>query len=99
MHSDAEFSIDQSVLADVKLCKAGNSSASSIKDECRDVVCGNNLIDPIRECNMVPNMAIEFTDIKKEGESTSVADQTSDDKFIHESEDAEKPPSINIDER
>ncbi|XP_055809631.1 uncharacterized protein LOC129879916 [Solanum dulcamara] len=99
VHSDAEFSIDQSVLADVKLCKAGNSSASSIKDECRDVVCGNNLNDPIRECKMVPNMAIEFTDIEKEGESTSVADQISDDKFIHESEDAEKPPSINIDER
>ncbi|KAK4376398.1 hypothetical protein RND71_002694 [Anisodus tanguticus] len=97
-HSDAEFSIDQSVLADVKLCKAGNSSASSIKDECHDVVCGNTLNDPIHDCKMVPNMAIEFTDIKKEGES-SVADQTSDEKFIHESEDAEKPLSINIDER
>ncbi|XP_069153870.1 intracellular protein transport protein USO1 isoform X6 [Solanum lycopersicum] len=98
VHSDAEFSIDQSVLADVKLCKAGNSSASSIKDECRDVVCGSTLNDPIRECKMVPDMATEFSDIKKEGES-SVADQTSDDKFIHESVDAEKPPSISIDER
>ncbi|XP_049356915.1 uncharacterized protein LOC125821539 [Solanum verrucosum] len=96
--SDAEFSIDQSVLADVELCKAGNFSASSIKDECRDVVCGNTLNDPIRECKMVPDMAIELTDIKKEGES-SVADQTSDDKFIHESVDAEKSPSISIDER
>lgn len=98
VHSDAEFSIDQSVLADVKLCKAGNSSASSIKDECHDVVCGSTLNDPIRECKMVPDMATEFSDIKKEGES-SVADQTSDDKFIHESVDAEKPPSISIDER
>ncbi|XP_027772749.1 reticulocyte-binding protein 2 homolog a isoform X5 [Solanum pennellii] len=98
VHSDAEFSIDQSVLADVKLCKAGNSSASSIKDECRDVVCGSTLNDPIRECKMVPDMATEFSDIKKEGES-SVADQTSDDKFIHESVDAEKQPSISIDER
>ncbi|XP_015162773.1 uncharacterized protein [Solanum tuberosum] len=97
-HSDAEFSIDQSVLADVELCKAGNFSASSIKDECCDVVCGNTLNDPIRECKMVPDMAIELTDIKKEGES-SVADQTSDDKFIHESVDAEKSPSISIDER
>lgn len=82
----------------MKLCKAGNSSASSIKDECRDVVCGSTLNDPIRECKMVPDMATEFSDIKKEGES-SVADQTSDDKFIHESVDAEKPPSISIDER
>ncbi|KAK4358367.1 hypothetical protein RND71_023977 [Anisodus tanguticus] len=97
-HGDFEFSIDQSVLADVKLCKAGNSSASSIKDECHDVVCENTLNDPIHDCKMVSNMAIEFTDIKKEGEC-SVADQTSGDRFIHESEDAEKPPSINIDER
>ncbi|MCD7454807.1 hypothetical protein HAX54_026101 [Datura stramonium] len=97
-HPDAEFSIDQSVLADEKLYKAGNSSASSIKDECCDVVCGNTLNDPIHECKMVPDMATEFTDIKKEGES-SVADQTSDDKFIRGSEDAEEPLSINIDER
>ncbi|KAK4715470.1 hypothetical protein R3W88_013808 [Solanum pinnatisectum] len=97
-HSDAEFSIDQSVLADVELCKAGNFSASSIKDACRDVVCGNTLNDPIRECKMVPDMAIELTDIKKEGES-SVVDQTSDDKFIHGSVDAEKSLSISIDER
>ncbi|KAL3336813.1 hypothetical protein AABB24_029467 [Solanum stoloniferum] len=97
-HSDTEFSIDQSVLADVELCKAGNFSASSIKDECHDVVCGNTLNDPIRVCKMVPDMAIELTDIKKEGES-SVADQSSDDKFIHESVDAEKSPSISIDER
>ncbi|KAF3623479.1 putative amino-acid permease BAT1 -like protein isoform X1 [Capsicum annuum] len=111
-HRDAEFSIDQSVLADLKLCEDGNSSASSIKDECHDAVCGNTLNEPIHECKMVPNMAIDFIDIKKEGESSvadqtsddkegesSVADQTSDDKFIRESGDAEEPPSINIDER
>lgn len=98
VHSDTELSIDQSVLADVKLCEAGISSASSIKDGCGDVACGNTLNDPIHECEMVPNMAIEFTDIKKEGES-SVADQTSDDKFTRESEGAEEPRSINIDER
>ncbi|XP_059316873.1 uncharacterized protein LOC132067611 isoform X1 [Lycium ferocissimum] len=97
-HGEAEFFIDQSVLADMKLCKAGNSSASSIKDECCDAVRGNTLIDSIHDSKMVPNMAIEFTDIKKEGES-SVADQTSDGKFIRESEDAEKPPSTNTDER
>ncbi|CAN4121767.1 unnamed protein product [Withania somnifera] len=92
-HHDAELSIDQSVLADVELCEAGNSSASSIKDGCDDVVCGNTLNDPIHECVMAPNMAVEFTDIKKECKS-SVSDQTSDYKFICESEDAE-----NIDER
>lgn len=73
-------------------------SASSIKDESCDVVCGNTLNDPIHECNIVPNVAIEFTDTRKEGES-SVADQTSDDKCMRESDSAEIPLSINVDER
>ncbi|XP_009786767.1 uncharacterized protein [Nicotiana sylvestris] len=100
VHGDAEVPIDQSVLADVKLCEVGDSYASSIKDVCHDVVSGNSLNEPVHESKMVPMpyTAIEFTGIKKEGES-SVAGQNSDDKFLHESEDAEKPPSTNIDER
>ncbi|XP_019237446.1 PREDICTED: uncharacterized protein LOC109217638 isoform X2 [Nicotiana attenuata] len=101
VHGDAEVPIDQSVLADVKLCEVGNSSASSNKDVCRDVVSGNTLNEPVHDSKMVPMpyTAIEFNGIKKDEGESSVADQTSDDKFLHESEDAEKPQSTNIDER